>query len=240
MFSSNSKFQKDESRREFGNESSNEPRRESLNYVPTDIAPSTDRGMASSAALIQVVDRTDYTAANTTVSTPENTVSTSKDKVEDEAKKEAKEDTHSFENRPFKPPIKPLLVLPGEQPTPLVSSSDLMDGILKDLEVRHNTKQCGGWTGGLRCGFSLIDNNLRGFRPHSLTILAAEPKIGKTTLANQIAYETAVFSGQQANVIYVTLEMAPEELLKKHLARLSGWPLHSLEDGNVPQMKPGW
>lgn len=124
-------------------------------------------------------------------------------------------------------------VLDAMAPPLLLSVHSLLTDLLGDLSARHTTQQGGGWTGGLRCGLSLIDNDLRGLRPGSVTILNAEPNIGKSTLCNQIAYQVAAYPGQKAAALYVSFENDPLDLLLKHVSRLSGWSINDLLDGKV-------
>jgi replicative DNA helicase len=119
-------------------------------------------------------------------------------------------------------------------PPPLLSTTTLLSSVLADIAARHQTAQGGGWTGGLRCGIPLLDDELRGLRPKTVTIMNAEPNIGKTTLCNQIAYQIAAFPNQDAAALYVTFENAAEGLLLKQLSRLSGWTMNDLEAGKVP------
>lgn len=126
---------------------------------------------------------------------------------------------------------------PVEAP-PLLTTSDMLNTVLQDLTARYKTRQGGGWTGGLRCGFPLIDKNLRGLRPKSTTSLAAEPNIGKSTLANQIAYQAAAFTGQRVISVVASFENDPDNLLLKHLSRLSGWRVNDLEAGEVSPDDP--
>lgn len=118
-------------------------------------------------------------------------------------------------------------------PPPLLSTRGLLDSLLGDLHERHVTRKGGGWTGGLRCGFRLIDHELRGLRHGSVTMFSAEPTMGKSTCCNQIAYQTAAFPGQHAAALYVSFEDDPAYLLLKHLSRLSGWRINDLQDGLV-------
>lgn len=118
-------------------------------------------------------------------------------------------------------------------PSPLLSTSSLLGGLMQDLAERYTTRQGGGWTGGIRCGIPMIDKDLRGLRPGSVTILNAEPNIGKTTLSNQICYQSCVYPGAHTAALYVSFENDPTDLLLKHLARLSGWPTTTLEDGEI-------
>ena len=118
-------------------------------------------------------------------------------------------------------------------PPPLLSTSSMLGSLMAELAARHETRQGGGWTGGIRCGLGMIDAKLRGLRPKSTTGLLAEPNIGKSSLANQILYQAAAFEGQRVVGVYVTLENDPENLLMKHLARISGWTINALESGEI-------
>jgi replicative DNA helicase len=122
----------------------------------------------------------------------------------------------------------------GSADAPLLEAGCLLGDLLGDLAARHTTRQGGGWTGGLRCGFRLIDQELRGLRPGSITILSAEPTIGKSTLANQLCYQAAMFTGQSAAALSVSFEDDPTYLVLKQLSRCSGWPINTLLDGDVP------
>ncbi len=126
---------------------------------------------------------------------------------------------------------------PGEAPA-MVRAGGMLAGLLHEIGQRHKTRQGGGWTGGLRCGYSIIDKDLRGLRPGTLTVLSAEPNIGKSTFANCLAYGAAAFPGQGCAVLYTTFENPPEDLLLKHLARLSGWTQDDLLDGVIPSDNP--
>ncbi len=117
--------------------------------------------------------------------------------------------------------------------TPLLATRDMLGGLLGELAQRHKTHQGGGWTGGLRCGLPLIDKELRGLRKGSLTILNAEPNLGKSTLANQLTYQAAALPGQSACALYATFENDPADLLLKQLSRLCGWAVNDLLDGKV-------
>jgi replicative DNA helicase len=121
---------------------------------------------------------------------------------------------------------------------PLLSTGTLLGNLLQDLAARHQTRHGGGWTGGLRCGFRLFDKELRGLRPRSVTLLNAEPTIGKSTLTNQIAYQVAAFESQKAAAVCAAFEDDPAHLLLKQLARLSGWSIDDLEDGRISPNDP--
>ena len=119
-------------------------------------------------------------------------------------------------------------------PPPMRGVSELTRGILEDLAGRHQQFKEDGWVGGLRCGFKVIDEDLRGLRPRSLNVLNAGPNIGKSTLSNQIAYGVATYPDQRVGVLYATFENEPDDFVRKHIARLSGWSVNELEAGEIP------
>ena len=69
-------------------------------------------------------------------------------------------------------------------------------------------------------GFPGLDNLLGGLQRSDLFILAARPSLGKTSLALNIAFNTAF--KQRAKVAIFSLEMAKEELVERLLSSESG------------------
>ena len=63
---------------------------------------------------------------------------------------------------------------------------------------------------GLDCGFPSINDRLKGLCPGQLTVLAARPKIGKSTLAIQMALAVAQREGVPVGII--SLEMTREQV----------------------------
>jgi replicative DNA helicase len=123
---------------------------------------------------------------------------------------------------------------PHPPPPPLLSTKALLGDVLAELGRRNQKRRAGQWVGGMRTGIKLLDKHLKGLSPGRLTVLNATTGIGKSTFGNQLAYQVAAFEGQDACALYVSFENDPFELILKLLARLSGWPIDSLEDGNVP------
>jgi replicative DNA helicase len=84
---------------------------------------------------------------------------------------------------------------------------------------------------GLGTGIASLDATLRGLKPEGLYVIAGRPKMGKTTLAMNIADASAIT--QQKQVLVYSLEMSNAQLTDKSLASVGGIPLNSLKDGTV-------
>jgi replicative DNA helicase len=79
---------------------------------------------------------------------------------------------------------------------------------------------------GIRTGFRDLDHMLTGLQPGSLTIVAARPGMGKTSLALDIARHVA--GVQRKNVAIFSLEMSKQELMDRMIAGqlgIDGWRL---------------
>lgn len=69
---------------------------------------------------------------------------------------------------------------------------------------------------GVPTGFPELDNLLSGLHPSDLIILAARPSVGKTSLALDIARNTAIRHGTSVGIF--SLEMSSEQLVDRMLA----------------------
>ena len=77
-------------------------------------------------------------------------------------------------------------------------------------------------------GFPRLDKILGGgFIRSGLYIVGARPAMGKTTFAINLADKI------QGNCLFISLEMSPEQLTAKRVARLTGIPAAKLLSGNV-------
>lgn len=79
---------------------------------------------------------------------------------------------------------------------------------------------------GIRTGFRELDYMLTGLQPGSLTIIAARPGMGKTSLSLDIARNVA--GTQRKNVAIFSLEMSKQELMDRVIAGqlgIDGWRL---------------
>ena len=119
-----------------------------------------------------------------------------------------------------------------------------MDQTLEDLETLYNNPNA---QAGVPTGYTDLDDKTQGLHNGELTIIAARPSIGKSTLAvniiaeiaRDVEYCTAVFS----------MEMTRKEVIQRILARESGvsytrirqpkllsdedWPLATLASSNI-------
>jgi replicative DNA helicase len=81
---------------------------------------------------------------------------------------------------------------------------------------------------GIPTGFAGLDSMLAGFQRSDLIILAARPSVGKTTLALDIARQTAVKFGTPVGIF--SLEMSSQQLVDRMLAaeaRVNAWKLRT-------------
>jgi len=101
----------------------------------------------------------------------------------------------------------------------LIPTPDLLAGIVADAKARAERREATGSSiMGLPTGFKRLDELLNGLET-GLLILAGRPGMGKTTLANLIAANVAE---QGTPTLYVSYENSRDNLILKHLCRLSG------------------
>jgi replicative DNA helicase len=102
----------------------------------------------------------------------------------------------------------------------LLTSSEAVSDFLSGLDDRSQGKGA-VLASGLRC----VDQPLGGgFSPGGLFVIAGRPGMGKSTLALFLAERLA----EQGPVLYVSLEMTPDQLTAKRLARATGIPAQRL------------
>ena len=81
---------------------------------------------------------------------------------------------------------------------------------------------------GVRTGFPALDNLLAGLQKSDLVILAARPSVGKTSLALDIARNTACLFGTPVGIF--SLEMSSQQLVDRMLAaeaKVDAWRLRT-------------
>lgn len=96
------------------------------------------------------------------------------------------------------------------------------------LDKLHNSK---GELRGVPTGFPELDHKLAGFQKSDLIILAARPSMGKTSLALDIARQTAV--NHQTPVGIFSLEMSAQQLVDRMLAAQSNVDAWKLRTGKL-------
>lgn len=89
----------------------------------------------------------------------------------------------------------------------------------------------GGKIRGLPTGFSDLDNLLAGLQKSDLIILAARPSVGKTSLALDIARQTAIKTKQGVGIF--SLEMSKEQLVDRLLCSQANVSLWKMRTGNL-------
>lgn len=102
-----------------------------------------------------------------------------------------------------------------ETPGPIAAGA-LVGDLRQRLEQRQRAYHAEGLVG-LPTGLPTVDMVLQGLQPGRVYLLAAPPKLGKTTVANAIAGHIA---GRGVPVLYLSFEMAPEDLAEAHVCRL--------------------
>jgi replicative DNA helicase len=94
-------------------------------------------------------------------------------------------------------------------------------------------RQSKGEITGLKTGFCDLDLHMSGFQKSDLIVLGGRPRMGKTTLATDIAGNVAIEQGK--SVAFFSLEMAGRQIVERHLftrAKVNG---QMLRKGKLPQ-----
>jgi replicative DNA helicase len=104
-----------------------------------------------------------------------------------------------------------------------------IDKLLSDAFERiDDLHKQSGKLRGLPTGFGALDNLLAGLQKSDLIILAARPSVGKTSLALDIARQSAIKSRQPVGLF--SLEMSKEQLVDRMLcaqAKVSLWKMRT-------------
>ena len=97
----------------------------------------------------------------------------------------------------------------------LMPRADVLSAFRYDAAAAADARASGVPRGPLT-GFTLLDRELGGALAPGVHVLHGTPGAGKTAFALQIAAQC------QCPALFVTCEMAPAELLRRHTARISG------------------
>ena len=104
--------------------------------------------------------------------------------------------------------------------SPVDTLRRFMDYVVQAGEKRNNF---------ISTGFPRLDDILGGgFIRGGLYILGARPAVGKSTFALNLA------DGIAGNLLFVSLEMSPEQILAKRVSRLTGYTASKLLSGQLP------
>jgi replicative DNA helicase len=110
----------------------------------------------------------------------------------------------------------------------------LRESLGKAWEHYAHLQENHGESRGVRTGFGDLDNLLAGLQKSDLIILAARPSMGKTSLALDIARQSAIKHG--TNVGIFSLEMSSQQLVDRMIAaeaRVNAW------DWRIGRIKEG-
>src|SRR6185369_11522459 len=108
------------------------------------------------------------------------------------------------------------------------SLGESLKGAWERLEHLHEHKD---EMRGVRTGFKDLDNMLAGLQKSDLIILAARPSVGKTSLALDIARQTAVQHGTTVGIF--SLEMSAQQLIDRMVAAEAGVNSWNLRTGHI-------
>ena len=107
-----------------------------------------------------------------------------------------------------------------------------MDELLADafdrIEELHKNK---GVLRGLKTGFRDLDKKTAGFQKGDLIIVGARPAMGKTTFAQNLAYNIA--SINKKGVLFFSMEMAANEIVDRMISDVSGVDNWKMRTGNL-------
>ena len=109
-----------------------------------------------------------------------------------------------------------------------VALEDLMpDALERIVELKKNK----GGIRGLKTGFHDIDKITAGFRKGDLIIVGARPAMGKTTMAQNLAYNIA--SINKKGVLFFSMEMAASEIIDRIISDVASVDSWKLQTGNL-------
>lgn len=114
---------------------------------------------------------------------------------------------------------------PAQRPR-LCLLSDLLDEWQSEAEAAHEARVSQTLRGPIT-GFKKLDEDLGGCLSPGLHIVHGQPGTGKTAWALQVAAQCGF------PCLYVTCEMAPLELLRRHTARVTKTYLGRLKSGEI-------
>ena len=111
-----------------------------------------------------------------------------------------------------------------------VALEDLLVDAYDRIEELHRNK---GALRGLKTGFRDLDKKTAGFQKGDLIIIGARPAMGKTTFAQNLAYNVATRNGDKTGVLFFSMEMANAEIVDRMISDISGIDNWKIRTGNV-------
>lgn len=105
---------------------------------------------------------------------------------------------------------------------------DLLNDAFERIETLQKNK---GALRGLKTGFRDIDKKTAGLQKGDLVIIGARPAMGKTTFAQNLAYNIAGINNK--GVLFFSMEMAANEIIERMISDVSGVNNWNIRTGNV-------
>lgn len=111
-----------------------------------------------------------------------------------------------------------------------VALEDLLVDAYDRIEELYKNK---GALRGLKTGFRDLDQKTAGFQKGDLIIIGARPAMGKTTFAQNLAYNVATRNGQGKGVLFYSMEMASNEIVDRMVSDISGVDAWKIRTANL-------
>lgn len=109
-----------------------------------------------------------------------------------------------------------------------IAMDELLANAFDRIEELHKNK---GALRGLKTGFRDLDKKTAGFQKGDLIIVGARPAMGKTTFAQNLAYNIA--SINRKGVLFFSMEMAANEIIDRMISDVSGVDNWNIRTGNL-------
>lgn len=109
-----------------------------------------------------------------------------------------------------------------------VAMNDLLADAFDRIEDLHKNK---GALRGLKTGFKDLDKKTAGFQKGDFIVIGARPAMGKTTLAQNLAYNIADIN--KKGVLFFSMEMAANEIVDRMISDVSGVDNWKMRTGNL-------
>ena len=114
--------------------------------------------------------------------------------------------------------------------TDYTALEDLLADAFDRMEELHKNK---GALRGLKTGFRDLDKKTAGFQKGDLIIVGARPAMGKTTFAENLAYNIATINNR--GVLFFSMEMACSEFVDRMVSDVSGVDNWKIRTGNLSE-----
>lgn len=112
----------------------------------------------------------------------------------------------------------------------MVAIDSLLNDAFENMTYLHQHKDK---LRGVQTGFKDLDKMTGGLQKSDLIILAARPAMGKSTLAQNIAYNVA--TREKKTVLFFSLEMSNSQVVDRMISEASGVDSWNIRTGNLTQ-----